>query len=399
MNLPLVSVIIPTYNRKEYVQKAIDSVLIQTYVNYEIIVVDDGSRDGTSIALQKRYKDKIVYLWQENQGESVARNKGISLAKGSMIAFLDSDDVWIQDKLEKQVAALLNNPNAVLCCGQSWAIDSSGNVVDPIPLGYGLREIDFELGKLCLRNHVFNSTVTVKRSCLAQTGNFDSQITFGEDWDLWLRLRILGDFVFLGEPLAYIRRHSSSQSQSGAITRNDLILQDHLKILEKLFSTWQESSPKLREKALSQRFFELSMMDYISGRAEYGQNKLLQAIQLNEEIKNQKNEFWKKLVYATLAGRPVNLESVQTTIRVVKNTAKQVPETFVLSEKEWKRVLSHIYEIYTFIAGSKQDWLLVKQCYPKALLYNFKLVANYGLIKIGLRAFLSSYRKAGLLDS
>lgn len=101
--MPRVSVIIPTYNRREYVQEAIDSALAQTFTDYEIIVIDDGSTDGTSEALQARYGNRIHYEWQENQGESVARNRGIELARGEYIAFLDSDDLWHPEKLAKQI--------------------------------------------------------------------------------------------------------------------------------------------------------------------------------------------------------------------------------------------------------------------------------------------------------
>ena len=101
---PLVSVIIPVYNSAKYIQKAIDSVLDQTYSNYEIIVVDDGSTDETRQKLQS-YQNKIRYVFQENQGSATARNTGIKLAKGDLVAFLDSDDFWsMPEKLDRQGA-------------------------------------------------------------------------------------------------------------------------------------------------------------------------------------------------------------------------------------------------------------------------------------------------------
>jgi glycosyltransferase involved in cell wall biosynthesis len=105
--MPTVSVIIPTYNRANYICEAIDSILAQTYADYEIIVVDDGSTDGTRQALQRWIDDgTICYYYQENRGESAARNHGIRKARGQYIAFLDSDDLFLPTKFEKQVACL-----------------------------------------------------------------------------------------------------------------------------------------------------------------------------------------------------------------------------------------------------------------------------------------------------
>ncbi len=112
--MPTVSVIIPTYNRRAYVQEAIDSVLAQTYTDYEIIVIDDGSTDGTGEALRERYGDKIIYEWQENQGLSAARNRGIESSRGQYIALLDSDDLWMPEKLERQVACLSQHPEVAM---------------------------------------------------------------------------------------------------------------------------------------------------------------------------------------------------------------------------------------------------------------------------------------------
>ena len=124
--MPTVSVIIPTYNRRTYVQEAIDSVLAQTYPDYEIIVIDDGSTDGTDQVLHARYGDRIRYVWQENQGESAARNRGIALARGEYIALLDSDDLWLPDKLAKQIPFLDSHPGAVLALPQVWQINANG---------------------------------------------------------------------------------------------------------------------------------------------------------------------------------------------------------------------------------------------------------------------------------
>ncbi|HEY5957340.1 MAG TPA: glycosyltransferase family A protein, partial [Polyangiaceae bacterium] len=124
--MPKVTAVIPTYNRREYVQEAIDSIIAQTFRDYEIIVVDDGSTDGTREALPARYGERIRYLWQTNQGESAARNHALSLAMGQYIAFLDSDDLWLPDKLTKQVALLEQRQDIGAAFCQAWIINEHG---------------------------------------------------------------------------------------------------------------------------------------------------------------------------------------------------------------------------------------------------------------------------------
>jgi glycosyltransferase involved in cell wall biosynthesis len=107
---PQVSVVIPAYNCAAYVGQAVDSVLRQTYTDWEIIVVDDGSRDDTKLILEQ-YGDRIRYIYQQNQGVSIARNRGIELARGEFIAFLDADDYFLPDKIAAQIAVFAAQPN------------------------------------------------------------------------------------------------------------------------------------------------------------------------------------------------------------------------------------------------------------------------------------------------
>lgn len=120
-----VSVIIPTYNLARYINETVDSVLGQTYKNYEIIIVDDGSTDNTKEALSE-YGGKITYIFQENQGVSAARNKGIKEAKGEYIAFLDADDLWLKDKLELQIGLMNSNPEVAMIFTDGESFNEEG---------------------------------------------------------------------------------------------------------------------------------------------------------------------------------------------------------------------------------------------------------------------------------
>ncbi|NLF03256.1 MAG: glycosyltransferase family 2 protein, partial [Anaerolineales bacterium] len=130
MNPPTVSVIIPTYNRLAYLQEAIDSVLAQTYTDYEIIVVDDGSTDGMGDALRALYRDhlggRLRYRWQENAGRSAARNAGVTLSQGKYLAFLDDDDTYLPHKLARQVHLLEERSDVDLVAGGFEQVDASG---------------------------------------------------------------------------------------------------------------------------------------------------------------------------------------------------------------------------------------------------------------------------------
>ncbi len=240
--MPIVSVIIPTYNRREYVQEAIDSVLAQTFTDYEIIVIDDGSTDGTGEALRARYRDRIHYEWQENQGESVARNRGIELAKGKYIAFLDSDDRWLPEKLEKQVAYLDEHPGVGMVVCQAVVIDSDGHPLASVPmLASNLAPEDLSLGALSIRCTIGNTSMVMCRQCtLSTVGGFDPEIRYGEDWDLYIRVSAWTRIAQIAEALSCTRYHDSNQWR---LVKRELLaptLEDHLRILSRAYAILPE---------------------------------------------------------------------------------------------------------------------------------------------------------------
>ena len=175
-----VSAIIPTYNRAALVTEAVDSVLAQTYQNVEVIVVDDGSTDGTQERLAQ-YGDKIRVIYQQNAGPSAARNLGIASATGSLIAFLDSDDLWLPTKLERQVTLLEQSGHSVSCClcniSMRWQERELGSFeiasLNP-PLVEGLWLNADEV--LATRFLLFNQGIIVRREVLERIGGFDESL-------------------------------------------------------------------------------------------------------------------------------------------------------------------------------------------------------------------------------
>ena len=192
-----ISVVIPTFNRISLVARAIDSVLKQSLNPYEIIVVDDGSDDGTSEMIQNKYKS-IKLIQQQNNGVSAARNNGIKHAKGDWIALLDSDDEWKPNKLEKQINALSEDPDCFFChTNETW-------IRNGIRINQGKRHKKYGgyIFDKCLDIcRISPSSVLFKKSILEHVGLFDDDLHVCEDYDLWLRITLNHKILFIDEPL------------------------------------------------------------------------------------------------------------------------------------------------------------------------------------------------------
>lgn len=194
---PMISVILPTYNRQALIGKAIDSVLSQSYARFELIVVDDGSTDATPSILNT-YGTRIRMIRQENRGVSNARNTGIQCASGEYIALLDSDDYWLPGKLERQIAFFKNHPDALICqTDEIWI--RNGKRVNPKKRHEKASGMIFEKTlPLCL---VSPSAVMIRKSLFEEVGLFDETLPACEDYDLWLRISWKYPVYLIDKPL------------------------------------------------------------------------------------------------------------------------------------------------------------------------------------------------------
>ncbi|MBY6032511.1 glycosyltransferase family 2 protein [Marinobacter daepoensis] len=200
---PLVSVVTPTFNRADYLPVAVESVLAQSMADFELIVVDDGSTDGTEELMQRYLSDpRVKYFYQENQGQSVARNRGIDEARGQYICFLDSDNAWVETKLEVSLRAFNENHHADIVYGDYIAIDAAGK-----ELGVNrMKRYSGHITPQLLRDNFvsMNTTMTRKR-CFAEMGGFDKADRLAEDYGLWLRFSTRYQFLYVPEVLGYYR--------------------------------------------------------------------------------------------------------------------------------------------------------------------------------------------------
>ncbi len=213
---PAVSVIIPTYNRGWILREAIDSVLAQEFTDYELIVVDDGSTDDTREILDI-YGRQITVLRQSNQGVSAARNRGIAASRAQLIAFLDSDDLWLPQKLTRQVRFFKSNPDALIAQTEEiWV--RNGVRVNPKKRHQKYSGLIFEPSlALCL---VSPSAVMIRKSLFDIVGLFNERLPACEDYDLWLRVSHRYPVYLIDEPLIIKRGgHADQLSKSAGLDK------------------------------------------------------------------------------------------------------------------------------------------------------------------------------------
>ncbi|MFB0506236.1 MAG: glycosyltransferase family 2 protein [Thermodesulfobacteriota bacterium] len=239
-----VSVVIPTYNRLSTVKDAIESVLNQTYRDFEFWVVDDGSTDGTGEAL-RTFGDKVKYVFQNNRGVSAARNFGLRISRGKYLAFLDSDDLWEPQKLEIQVKCMEENPQFPLCyTDEVWI--RGGTRVNPKKKHAKYSGWIFEKClPLCI---ISPSSALMKRSLFDEIGAFDETLPVCEDYDLWLRVTCRYPVLFIDKKLI-VKRGGHADQLSTRSWGNDRY---RVMVLEKLLCS---QNLKAEERQMASREF------------------------------------------------------------------------------------------------------------------------------------------------
>lgn len=232
---PTVSVIMPCWNREQYIGEAIESVLAQSYTDFELIVVDDGSTDASRERVGSFDDPRLHLVAIEHQGISAAMNAGLVAARGRLIARLDSDDWWLPEMLETQVAVLEARPEIGLVYAKGECTDSAGNSLE-MTWGYPLRYPDQTFRSMVYNDSTCNITVVCRRECFERVGNFDESLQTSEDLDMWLRVARHFDFAFTDQVLARIRLHGTSITGEVSTGRDEQMERRGL-VFQKLFAT------------------------------------------------------------------------------------------------------------------------------------------------------------------
>lgn len=382
--MPIVSVIIPTYNRADSVPEAIDSVLRQSFQDLEVIVVDDGSSDDTERALGSFGDSRLRYLRQENSGVSVARNRGILAAKAKHIAFLDSDDVCMPNRLSLQLSSLRQTPDAGLVYG--WYFVEGGENTRRLIMSCSR---DTSLRELILGPVFHWSTTLIEKDWLLKVGLYDEKMRVGGDWDLSLRLLLEGcRMVCVAKPLSIVRHHSVS------LTRN---VRRHLEsefiVLDNAYrhSRMPVELHKIQGLAKAAQLIRVAGSAYLVQQPEIARSILERAIHLEPSLTGQNIEF--------LASRLVNyvtglsrLDPNQTIREVISN----LPGEGSLRRKLKREVLGQFHLVGAFEASQAGNHGRTRHHAIRAIGYRISWVRNRGLLSILIRSLIGDRLFSGL---
>lgn len=244
---PLISIIIPVYNGAATLVDTIASLQRQTYPHFEILAIDDGSTDDTVAVLQAIAEPRLRVVSYDNAGQAVSRNRGLELAQGEYVSFIDADDLWTPDKLADQLAALTARPRAAIAYSWTDHIDATGQFLRHGP------QLCFEgnvLRKLLYSDFIGSgSNILVRRSAIVEIGGFDPSLPPSEDWDCWLRLAQRFEFVVVPKP--HILYRVSSQSSSFNVWRME---RSSLRTIARAFAAAPASAQSLRRICLGHRY-------------------------------------------------------------------------------------------------------------------------------------------------
>ena len=294
--MPEISVIIPTFNRAKILPKAIDSVLQQTYKDYEIVVIDDGSTDDTKEVLM-RYGDKIIYRFQENKGISSARNRGIEIARGRYIALLDSDDYWLPEKLEKQVACFQKNPSYRMVATRCSSFKVDGNFTSSEPKeeikkksrsgksGWIYKELFY-------KNFIRTSSVLIEQECFKKIGTFDETLYCCNDVDMWIRIAKEYEVGFINDILTVYTDNPKGISNDGLAGRKT-----YVEVLEKNYDPTLIPL-RLYKKRMARMYAHIGKHYVRRGDFRMGKQVLLKSLFLQHfnirALKNYGLAIWKE---------------------------------------------------------------------------------------------------------
>lgn len=366
--MPNISVCIPTYNRKNLLKETLDSVFAQTYKDFEVVIVDDGSTDGTQEMLDKSGYN-VRYYWQENRGDAAARNKLIELANGKFISFLDSDDLLYPDALEILASALPPNRDDVIIYGPYTAIDEFGDL---------LHRKKKKLYSGRITKNLFNNILIhscgslFPKKILQDAGGFNTLFPVCSDYDLWLRLSLKYDFIAVDKPVFKRRRHSGNISKFSFVNRNI-----EYKILEKFY--FEEGGKDLIPYSIAMK--RLSREQYRAARSAVRESRRQTAINyLKASLKKDfhlKGLLWLIMAYSKChpALLVKDYSDEKTEKQPFASKAKSVQDLTIAVDFE--PVFVNRYSgFYTFGTGLLQGFAEIEETPRLILFYSRKYIAS-----------------------
>jgi len=273
--MPNVSVVLTCYNGARWIGRAIESVLSQTYEDFELLIVDDGSLDNSKQIVASYLRDERVrYIYQENRGFSAAINNGIEESGGSLVGFIGQDDLWMPNKLKLQIKYLCRHKDVDLVHSNCYSIDSEGRIIEVIEAKVPNTSKKKTIELLFLNNFIGFETVLVKRKCFEEVGFFDERMVGFSDHDMWLR--IAGSFNvggYIDLPLVKKRQHEFQLSK----VRVEAVLKDEFLIIKKALDRYPFLE-RVKRKKLVQLYYAWGISFLQKGKNNEAKQKLLKAI-------------------------------------------------------------------------------------------------------------------------
>lgn len=371
--MPEVSIVVPTYNRAHMLSDAIRSVLSQTYADWELIIVDDGSEDDTQRVVSEFDDPRIKYIFQANKGLPGARNTGIRASNGAYLAFLDSDDLFLPLKLERQLDMFAQQPTLGLVAAGHVEMDENlrvHRVVAPWRSHPTLMLKDWLVS--C---PFIVPSVLVRQEWLYKVGLFNESMRFVEDWDLWLRLAQAGCRMdWLKAPVCCYRYHGDSMVRNVPQMKAGM-----LRVLDNFYR--QESLPEslrsLRDLAYAKVYLNVAARAFAGGHNEEGVACLAMAVKLNPDLRDgQPPRFLDAL--ASFALQPLREDPVLFLQRIVQHLPQELASS-----------ICHPYETRAVFYGVSAFDAYERGAYRKAIIHaanaiklDWRWLRNRGLLKI-----------------
>jgi tetratricopeptide (TPR) repeat protein len=394
-NLPRVSVIIPTYNRANYLPEALRSVLAQSLRPFEVIVVDDGSSDNTREVVHS-FDSRIHYFWQDHRGVAAARNLGLEVAQGEIIAWLDSDDLWESEFLATLVPLLIQDEKLDgVYCGLAH-IDPAGSllptssekVVPPEDLFSSLIESDF----------IVTPAIVVRKKCYEQVGPFDLQFRICEDYDMWLRLAKVFTIMGIARVLVKIRvsQNSTMMRDTDALCQSRIALtQKHFGACEGNPNTWSDD----KRRAYAYAFLTCCIRHIQDSNHDKGWHFLEKAASLWPQLMDRLDVFYE----LACSDQPRGYRGQTHLLNIKGNSAELLKRLNVLFAKGDASLRSmrrkgygNAYLTLGILSDQAGDWAQARSYLFHAVTINPNLLLSYSVVRQILKLY-SGQRLVGLM--
>lgn len=376
-----ISVIIPTFERPQLLLQAIQSVLDQSFTDFEILVIDDGSTDNTAEIVTSITDHRVKYFRQPNKGVSAARNTGIRLAESEFISFLDHDDLYLPEKLSLQVSQLRGNHEIGLVHSVYYG---TVGTEEPRRLA-GVCHSPVQLRDLLLGNLIHLSTALVRRSWLEYVSGFDEQLVYGgEDRDIILRLALAGCVIgCVPKPLAVIRQQPSSLARL-SYRRREVTSRT---ILDKVFCDprMPDELQGLRNRAYATQLVHLAAWAYAGLQPKAGRDFLERALGMDPSLSNENLDFLVSKLVSQVIG--LSLESPEITLRQM---TAHLPRGSVFKSRFESRLWGRFFVVSAFQAHQLGQRVQCRAFALRAITRTPSCLRNRGFVSIFVRSLIGN---------